>query len=417
MSTRITEKYIFQTDIMKAYDGHEQRMKVRQYPRRVVSYDYDAMKPEDAQWLKAQLRLRQSDYMFIPMWHRPARMTENFYGGKILWADKNDLFGFFGAEAVLLWQGDDVMHHKGTNVQKIIGSYLSDGKIMLSTKLIRRYNKKNTWLYPLVRCTTQPSTQLNHVFANGTSVIMNFEDLLYDGIPELPYSIVHDYHYELVPQFNRFKLPERYEGREVLLNSPQWVEDGDNQLSIDKNTTKLDNVSGIFKYDLKNASSYDIHSFHFLFRNRAMIDNFIKFIRNMGGMHKSFWCPSWANDFNVVRTIFPGDNYLIVTLGELDRYYNSNTRKKKIVIFTNDWQAYIYDILNLTKFTDGGRKYGRIILSRPVEEYIPPSRLRQVSYFNLVRFDSDEFQIDYDSDEVAETTVVVREVDDLNAVY
>ena len=148
-----------------------------------------------------------------------------------------------------------------------------------------------------------------------------------------------------------------------------------------------------------------------------MIDNFIKFIRNMGGMHKSFWCPSWANDFNVVRTIFPGDNYLIVTLGELDRYYNSNTRKKKIVIFTNDWQAYIYDILNLTKFTDGGRKYGRIILSRPVEEYIPPSRLRQVSYFNLVRFDSDEFQIDYDSDEVAEATVVVREVDDLNAVY
>ena len=39
----ITEKYEYKTLILTSYDGHEQRIKNRQYPRHFVTYDYPAM--------------------------------------------------------------------------------------------------------------------------------------------------------------------------------------------------------------------------------------------------------------------------------------------------------------------------------------------------------------------------------------
>ena len=40
--SNIVEKFEFNTSILTSYDGHEQRIKTRQYPRHYVSYKYDA---------------------------------------------------------------------------------------------------------------------------------------------------------------------------------------------------------------------------------------------------------------------------------------------------------------------------------------------------------------------------------------
>ena len=416
MATRITERYSYKTDIITAYDGHEQRIKTRQYPRRTLSYDYDAMTPSEAHWLRAQMRLRQSDTMYIPMWHRATRMTHDFFMGKLWWVDPTALYGFLGAEGLEVFSYDDVTGAKNVNVQRVIESYSAEGTIITKTPLQRICNRKNTWLYPLVKCTTQPTDGLNYVFSDGTSVTMNFEDIAYDSVAQLPYSIVHDYFYDLVPQFNRFHLPEKYQEREVLLNNPQWDTDDTLKLGISKLTYKADSESGIFRYDLRNSKSYDTHTCTFLFRNRPMIDNFLKFFKNHGGMYKSFWMPSWVNDFQPVRDIKAGDTSFVVDLVSLDWYYLSNARKKKIVIFTNDWKCSIHDISTYSKFTEGTRRYGRIYLSTPVDRDIPLSNFRQISYFNLVRFDSDELQVDYESDEVATVTISFKEVDDIDAI-
>ena len=106
----------------------------------------------------------------------------------------------------------------------------------------------------------------------------------------------------------------------------------------------------------------------------------------------------------------------IVDLISLDWYYLSNGRKKKLIIFTNDWQSEIYDISSYTRITEGNRQYGKIILSRAIGKDIPLSNFRQASYLNLVRFDSDELQIDYETDDLATVNITVKEVDDLDVV-
>ena len=80
----ITEKYEYKTDIITSYDGHEQRIKTRQEPRRFLSYDYDAMSCYEAQWLRGLGRMRQTDTYYVPMWQSPVYLVDEHMAGKAL---------------------------------------------------------------------------------------------------------------------------------------------------------------------------------------------------------------------------------------------------------------------------------------------------------------------------------------------
>ena len=92
--SNIVEKFEFNTSILTSYDGHEQRIKTRQYPRHYVSYKYDAMDASQAQWMRAQIRIRQYDVMYIPMWQNCVKLTEDHIGGYSLSIDPEYLYAF-----------------------------------------------------------------------------------------------------------------------------------------------------------------------------------------------------------------------------------------------------------------------------------------------------------------------------------
>ena len=98
--TCITEKFEFNTSILTSYDGHEQRIKTRQYPRHFVSYKYDAMDASQAQWMRAQARIRQSDVMYIPMWQNSVKLAEDHYGGYGLTIDPEYMYSFYMCDAI-----------------------------------------------------------------------------------------------------------------------------------------------------------------------------------------------------------------------------------------------------------------------------------------------------------------------------
>ena len=58
---RITESWEFKTDILTAYNGTEQRICTRKYPRHFLSYDYDAMHLSLAKTLIIVLFLSKSE--------------------------------------------------------------------------------------------------------------------------------------------------------------------------------------------------------------------------------------------------------------------------------------------------------------------------------------------------------------------
>ena len=86
--TLINASISFLTDIITSYDGHEQRLKVRQSPRLSYSFTYDAMTKFDAQWLKSIIRIPKTDIYYVPMWHRGCYLSEDYYAGGVMYIDE-----------------------------------------------------------------------------------------------------------------------------------------------------------------------------------------------------------------------------------------------------------------------------------------------------------------------------------------
>ena len=408
----ITEKYEYKTDIITSYDGHEQRIKTRQFPRHMLSFDYPAMDCLQAQWLRGLGRIRQSDAWYIPMWQSPIYLSDDFYGGTVLYIRKEDMFSLRDCEWIEIFVTDDINSSTGgKNIVKQIAT-LQDGGITLKFPIKKKLNKLNTFIYPLKRCSVQPMGSSSYVYSNGEQVTHNFEDLL-DIPPTVVVPNKYIANYEDYRGKNRWHLPDYVGDYEVLQIEPTWADDEAVKLGIDKATNRLDNETGIFWYDLKNTRSYDIHTYQYILINQEMIHNMIRFFKRVSGMWKPFYYPTWANDIQPKRTLIAGDSSISVDWINIRDYYLLNTRKKKIVIFTKNWKSYIYEIMTYTKREVGGKWEGNIVLQEQIKQTIPLENILMVSFLNLVRLDSDELQLNYESNITANTTLVMREVDDL----
>ena len=389
----ITEKWEYLTDIITSYNGKEQRIKVRQYPRHFLSYDYPAMNKYQAQWLRGLGRMRQSDTYYIPMWHTPVYLSEDHIAGRALYIERECMMSLDQVEWIEIFVHDD-------------------GIIGLEKRIDRFLNKKNTWIFPLKRCSVQPMNGLQYIYSNGSNITYSFEDLLLkpDTI-HIPYKYLTDYEY--YKQRNRWHLPEKLNNRDVLTISPQWLEDDSVTLSVDKATNRLDNETGVFLYDLKNNMSYDIHTLELNLLYKQSINNMIRFFKRVCGRYKSFYAPTWANDIDIIEDIWASNNFVYTGWNKISSFYLSNKRPKKLVIFTKDWQSYILDIMTYSYATRGGVRVGKIIFTMPIGFNMQISNILMCSYMNLVRLDSDELQLNYESNNVANTTLVMREVDDV----
>lgn len=408
--TRIIESFEFKTDVITAYDGSEQRLKTRQYPRHELSFDYDAMNLFQAQWLRGMSRIPQNALWYVPLWCRPGYLREDFVEhGKSLYINTDYTYNFEGCEWIEIFVEDDVMQSSTNLVRRI--DHFSDGLITLRKKIDRPLLMKNTWIYPLFRFSVQPGTSMNYVYSNGTAVTLKFEDLLLEPSIHVPYKYRYEYD-EITENYNLWNLPETVDDVEVLVNSPQWIEDESVKLQVDRNINRLDNETGTFIYDLKNYNTYDIHTMDIYLVGAKKINNLIKFFKRRAGKHQSFYCPTYANDFQLALDVLPNSNTLYTEYTHLYKFYANNSRKKKLVVFTKDWHSYVFDIMAYTHEVVGEIDYGKIILASPVEVLLRKENVLMISYFNRVRFDSDTLTLNYEANTVANVLLTMREVDD-----
>ena len=405
IETKITEKFEFLTDVIKSYNGSEQRIKLRQEPRHFISYDYLATNASDAQWIRSMTRFKQNGVIHIPMWQNTTTLRDDGYkGSKAVYINKQDIFNFRYCDAVMFFYKDGV---KLENEVYLIKEILANGTIGLKNSLEMDISKKSIKIIPLIRCAIQPIQGLNYQYSNGSIVTLNYEDILYKPIVNYPVEFLVNYdNHEF---FNPYKVPLTYNGLDVLFEVPSWSGDDAVALAVEKNATKLDNSTGKFKYDLKSNLAQDLHSYNFLLLNKESINNFIKFYHKCNGRQKPFYMPSYVNDIQVTSDLLVGTNYIYVDVPTLYKYYGADTTKKKIIIFLNG-SVLFFDIVAYTYEVKDNKQVGKILLGQTIPYTITQKQLQMISYFNLCRFDSDTLQVNYETCEVASVDIPIREV-------
>lgn len=401
-SAKISETLEFLTQIHKAWDNSEQRAALRMKPRRSLAYDYVGMKPWQSQYIRAMAYARQTEIMQIPLWHSAWRLDKNYPAGTTTMVlPKTLLWQYRGCDYIQLWTSDGF----GGEIYPV-HMYFSDGSFILAKGLLSDY-KKGTVICPVAWVVLSQEDKYSNATSAYASMTMNFEIVRESQAPDIPDILSETTDEEVKAHFAR-NLEKTYKGTELLLTPPEWA----NEITANfkRNAYRMDNDSGVFLYDLRSDSPIETRELNFILQGRNEINNLQRFFCRCKGRLHSFYAPTWLNDVDLVQDAKIGDITLLAAWPHYWKYFSTGSRRKTLIVFYKDGTAQILPISGYT--TDDTGEHGKILLASAIKRSVTKKETALISFLCRYRLNNDALTTEYDTVELASTSLTLAEVDE-----
>lgn len=371
---QVLERLEWLTDVIQSYDGSEQRVQIRQYPRR--SFEYEVM-------LDGAERRKAENILFgwhgrlfaLPVWFDGAELTVQ--------ADAGD--------STITIEIDDRDYHEGGLVALLsdvdtfeIGTVLSlgSGTITLERPL------NGTWpvgtkVYP-VRLARLPD-QVNLRRFTGAAAYGRLRWLC-DG-----------------ESAGTAATETTYRGYPVLEQKPNWIED----VSQDyiRKLSEIDNRVGPVFVDDEAGLPILLQSHRWLLDGREEITAFREWLYARKGRLTAFWLPSWAQDLEVVADIGNTATNIDVAHTNYTLQVDSRIGRRDIRIELVDGTVFYRHITNAVE-VDADTE--RLTISASLGVAVDADDIRMVSFMALGRLDGDAAELAWWRWDVAEAALNVR---------
>lgn len=404
MAEKISAKMSYLTQIHTAWDGKEQRMALRQEPRRYVAYDYIGCESWQSQYLRMLAYKSGTQLIELPLWHAATLLEDPAYEGQTtIRVPPEAMWSFRNIGSVEMWRDDK----RGGGKYEI--KYLAANGVMgLKKQLKRNYKSHLTTIIPVFYGILQDDDSFANLHGDAVQMTLNLELFRNQRAPDFPaaWDMMHDEPMEGASRF-AFGLPAQYLGAEVFRFAPQWEDDI--SASYTKNANRLDYKSGVFRYDLKGTNPAETREFSIAGLSKAEIHNIERFFMRHKGAWKSFYAPTWLNDIDIEGRQPAGQIFLLASFPYHWKYYAKSSRRRLAVIFYTDGSA---EILPLAGFSqDETGTLGKVYLEMPLKHEILPQNVRMISFFTRCRFAEDDLVIDYETTGAATVRIIWKEVD------
>lgn len=402
MANTISETLEFKTQIHTAWDKTEQRMALRTYPRRSVSYDYYGMTAAQSQYLRALSYAKQNEKIEIPLWHAACQLKDTAYANySHVLINTVDMWQFRGCSGIEFWRND-----QEGGERYFLNALYGDGSLKLTEILDKNYHS-DTVIYPVVYGYLKPEDDYTAFTSAHTTMQLNLEVLDDYALTSLP-AALNETNFETWEKKTPYQeaLPSVYQGIDVFPLAPSWT--GNLAANFTRNANKLDNETGVVKYDLKSLYSSENKEIEYVLTTKSEINNFQRFFTKCKGRWKSFFAPTWLSDMVLAEDAAKGQSYLIVEWPLYWKYYASMTRRKTIVVFLKNGAVKILPIAGYA--TDLTGEKGKVYLDSALTTAMKKSDVAMISYLCRYRFDSDTLTTDYATTGIATVSTVFMEV-------
>lgn len=401
MSEKITEKIEFLTQIHTAWNKTEQRVALRSEPRRYISYDYIGIETWQSQYLRSLTYSQQTQLIQFPLWHATSILETMHYAGQTnIQVNPKNLWSYRNVGGIMLWQDDDL-----GGEQFGIRYITANGVVGLTKQLTSDWLQGSAKVIPVIWGVLQQEDKYTNGNSNLSSMILNVELIANQQAPEFPASF-SEFNDEVIEGFYNKNLPKKYLDVEIYMVPPPWVKDIDANYS--RNANRLDNKSGIFKYDLKSIDVAETRQIEYLGISRAEVNNLQRFFYRCKGRQKSFFAPTWLNDIELAENAPNGQIYIIAKWSMYWKYYSKSNRRKTIIVFYVDGTSEILKIAGYTTTADGNN--GKIYLDQPLSKPLLKDKVAMISFLCRYRHDSDTMIVDYSTVRSASTNYTFVEV-------
>lgn len=361
----LSENLSFLTDVLRGARGAEQRRSLRPTPRRAFETDYLLTGRERTFWDLFSSRLSGGELLVPLYWEVVTVSTPLLIGN-------TDRISF--DTSYREWRtmaGDYAMLAGATALDfELVQIADVDATGIDLAEPVKRPWPKGTKLYPLRRGVLDGASEPSHKSAGVATVTARLRVTV-----ENPWTPAAD-------------DSPIYEGLPVFLEEPNWVDD----LTVEygREIATLDPGTGLpFQVDtLGRALVGQAHRWFLTGRQR--LARFRDLIYRHRGRAGSFWLPTFKADLKLVADIGAAATQITVeNVGYL--YTGGPTSGREYIAIKHDGGTILRKVLSVIPGTTSATE--RVNLDAAVGLDLSVGQVRRISFADVARFDSDEFEI------------------------
>lgn len=372
----VRERLNWLTDVLTTQAGTEQRIGLRDAPRRGLEYALTTRDRHETNRLETMLLGWQSRLFAVPVWTEYQALAAALTAGSLTIPCATVGYEFAANGLALLWRAHD--DYEAIEVGSVGASSLT-----LKTATVAAW-PVGTRLYP-VRLGRLPARQrlrreTDHHLSG--SVAFAFEDN---------------------PGVTAVDTGDTYAGYRVYLGRTNWADpieiEAIRQLDVldyDTGAPWVDDLSGIAAL---------LKSWHWTLGSRAEIVALRGWLAARAGKRVPFWSASQAVDLEVTSLIGASDGAITVRNVGYARYLNGRADRRHLVIQTLAGVRYYRAITASSEISAASES---LSIDTTLGVTLQPADIASVRFLHLVRLDSDEIEIEWHTVNVAECSTMLR---------
>ncbi|WLT32268.1 hypothetical protein [Geothrix sp. PMB-07] len=376
------EQLTWKTDVLRAYEGLEQRIQLLGKARRNLAFSYLFEDARQGSIFQSLVWGWQHREFAVPVWMDQAWLGLDLEPGAVVIPMATSFLDLAADQAVMLW-GD----HDEWEIVEVDTVTLASLNLKQPTKSAW---PTGTRVVPM-RLGHMPKSvewKRDNALMAGARVEWSLDPTVGIGINRLAPS----------------GLP-LYRGYEVLTEEPDWSLDVGE--SAERDIDAIDFGTGLIDYDAHTDAPEFSRPFNWLIKGREAIARFMGFIDARRGRCIPFWLPTYSRDMEQSQDASASD--LSVRIRNV--LYSTH-----IVQHHNRCDLAFYPLAGapifrrITGSAPGGMDHEWITLDQSFGQARATSDWRCISYLSFVRLDQDSLRMVWETDDLLRASFRVKEV-------
>lgn len=373
----MVERLEWSTDVMRSYDGTEQRVQLRNTPRRNFEFSFSAEGTQRRR-LDAAIYNWGARVWAVPVWTDGETLSATVSaGGTTIPATTTNRDYHAGGLVMLL---NDSGSYEVTEIASLTSSVIT-----LLRPLVNTWAGGSCSVFP-VRSARMPST---HGYTRFTG------DFVY-GRVRMDVDDVNEW---------TAATETTYRSYPVMTETPNWVESMDQ--SFERKLAILDYGTGERAIVDESGEPEIASSFRWFLESRARIAAFRSWLYARAGKFGAIWVPTWVSDLTVVANIGSGVTTIDVEHCDYTRRLVGKLHRKDIRVALNNGSVYYRRI---TGASEVSASVERLTIDSAFGVAIVPSDIAMISFMMLSRLDADGVEINYFTGDSAQAAHPMRAI-------
>jgi hypothetical protein len=380
----VTESLEWLTDVLTSYNDMEQRLALRQDPRRAMRYLFTFETQNKVNYFEGLMWGWQQRVFVVPVWTDWQFLSAAVGIGTSVINTSTSFRDFAVNNLVLLWR--DYLTWEIVEVLSMTSS-----QITLKKPTIMAWTTRDR-IIPVRLGRLSKNIQISRPTSTLAEATLSFAYEVGEAVDA-----------------NRLGTSSwlQFSGLDVITVAPNTAEE-DTNAEYDRDFDTVDFSKGSWSISDHAGMPVISRPYKWLLRTRQEIMNFLAFLEVRKGKAIPFWMPTWSKDLEQVQDMGIADtNILIKNIG-YTRYMNLNPNRSTLIFFPTDGSTPI--IKTITGCAENGNGTETIGLNSSFGVIKKITDFRAISFLTYCRMDQDSFDLNWYTDSIADVSFKVKEI-------